>query len=76
MAKSKGKIVVDSERCKGCHVCIPSCPQKVIAPSSTFNSKGYNNVEPVNNDLCTGCTNCATICPDGAITVYRLQKES
>ena len=27
----KGAIVVDTERCKGCQLCIIACPQKVIA---------------------------------------------
>lgn len=73
MAKSKGKIVIDIERCKGCQVCVSACPQQVISPSKHVNSKGYRNVETVNEE-CTGCTNCAVVCPDGAITVYRLKK--
>ena len=30
MAKFRGAIVVDIERCKGCGVCITACPCKVI----------------------------------------------
>jgi len=30
MAKVKGAIVVDVEKCKGCSVCVPACPQEVI----------------------------------------------
>ncbi|HPT14335.1 MAG TPA: 4Fe-4S binding protein [Bacteroidales bacterium] len=70
MAKMKGQIVVDIERCKGCEVCIPACPEEVIAMSKHVNRKGYFYAQPV-SDLCTGCTNCAVVCPDGAITVYR-----
>jgi 2-oxoglutarate ferredoxin oxidoreductase subunit delta len=70
MAKVKGEIVVDIERCKGCEVCIPACPEEVIAMTKQVNRKGYRYAQPV-NDLCTGCTNCAVVCPDGAITVYR-----
>jgi len=70
MAKNKGEIVVDNERCKGCEVCIPACPEDVIAMSKQVNRKGYHYAMPT-NDLCTGCTNCAVVCPDGAITVYR-----
>jgi 2-oxoglutarate ferredoxin oxidoreductase subunit delta len=70
MAKIKGEIVVDIERCKGCEVCIPACPEEVIAMTKQVNRKGYHYAMPV-NDLCTGCTNCAVVCPDGAITVYR-----
>ncbi len=66
----KGDIVVDIERCKGCGVCLPACPNTVIALSKNVNKKGYNYMEPV-KDTCIGCANCAIVCPDGAITVYK-----
>ncbi len=70
MAKIKGDIVINTERCKGCEVCIAACPFGVIAMSKEVNSKGYHYAMKV-NDECTGCTNCAIVCPDGVITVYR-----
>jgi 2-oxoglutarate ferredoxin oxidoreductase subunit delta len=73
MAKAKGEIVIDIERCKGCEVCIPACPQDVIALAKNVNGKGYHYLETINNE-CTGCANCAIVCPDGVITVYRLKK--
>ncbi|MCD4745351.1 MAG: 4Fe-4S dicluster domain-containing protein [Bacteroidales bacterium] len=72
MAKVKGDIVVDIERCKGCEVCIAACPVNAIEMSKKVNSKGYHYMEKV-NDNCTGCTNCAIVCPDGVITVYRVK---
>ena len=41
MAKIKGTIVVDKERCKGCGVCVASCPCDVLELSAEVNSKGY-----------------------------------
>ena len=70
MAKIKGDIVVNIERCKGCEVCIAACPFTCIAMSEEVNSKGYHFAIKVNDD-CTGCSNCALVCPDGVITVYR-----
>ncbi|HLO91740.1 MAG TPA: ferredoxin family protein [Lentimicrobium sp.] len=70
MAKVIGDIVIDIEKCKGCQVCIPACPNDVIAVSKNVNGKGYKYVESV-NDECIGCANCAVVCPDGVITVYR-----
>lgn len=76
MAKLKGAIVIDSNRCKGCTLCIDACPQGVIAVAARkVNSHGYPYVEAVNVDKCTGCTSCAMVCPDGCITVYRKKME-
>jgi 2-oxoglutarate ferredoxin oxidoreductase subunit delta len=72
MAKVRGSIVIDIEKCKGCEVCIPACPEDVIAISPQVNGKGYKYAQPVTDD-CTGCTNCAVVCPDGVITVYRMK---
>ena len=69
MAK-RGDIQIAIEICKGCEVCIVSCPQKVISLSKEVNSKGYHFAVKVNDD-CTGCANCAVVCPDAVITVYR-----
>jgi 2-oxoglutarate ferredoxin oxidoreductase subunit delta len=68
----KGKIVVDTEKCKGCQVCIPVCPTDVIEMATLVNSKGYHFMEQVREE-CIGCTNCATVCPDSVITVYRVK---
>jgi 2-oxoglutarate ferredoxin oxidoreductase subunit delta len=70
MAKIKGDIVINVERCKGCEVCIAACPFSTIAMAQEVNGKGYHYAIKVNND-CTGCMNCAVVCPDGVITVYR-----
>ena len=50
MAKIKGHIVVDVERCKGCGVCVASCPCGVLALSASVNGKGYPYAEMVNKD--------------------------
>ena len=75
MAKLKGRIVVDIEKCKGCGVCVPACPQDVIALAKEVNGKGYHYAYMENPEACTGCTNCALVCPDSVITVYRLRVE-
>ena len=51
----KGTIVVDTEKCKGCSVCVVNCPFGVIALSHEVNSKGYNFLQMVEPDKCTGC---------------------
>src|SRR5450759_5217212 len=71
MAKIRGSIVVNVEKCKGCEVCMVSCPTGTIAMAKEVNGKGYNYAYPVNPELCNGCANCAMVCPDGVITVYK-----
>lgn len=69
---AKGKITYDSERCKGCGLCVASCPTKVIAIDETaINRKGYRPAAVVNPDACIGCANCAMMCPDMIITVEK-----
>lgn len=76
MSQLKGVTVIDTERCKGCRLCVVACPLNVLALSTkNVNRKGYPFVQQVQEDLCTGCTSCAIVCPDGCITVYRKKIE-
>ena len=70
MAKVKGDVVIDIEKCKGCELCIIACPEETLALSGQINQKGYHFATKININ-CTGCVNCAIICPDAVITVYR-----
>lgn len=70
-----GRIEIDVERCKGCALCVPACPQEVIRMADGFNAKGYHPAQLVDPEgKCTGCVLCALMCPEGAITVYRVEK--
>ncbi len=72
MSKLKGAIEVNTERCKGCGLCIVACPINIIQlTSKSVNAKGYPYVTQINPDTCNGCASCAIVCPDGCITVYR-----
>lgn len=76
MSKMKGAIVVNTERCKGCQLCIVACPQGVIAlAQKKVNNHGYPYVEPAQAEKCVGCGSCGIVCPDGCITVYRKKME-
>ena len=70
MAKVKGDIIIDIEKCKGCELCAAACPQQSLELSRKLNSKGYHYIVKI-EDNCTGCTNCALVCPDSVIKVYR-----
>ena len=67
----KGKILIDSDFCKGCKYCIEFCPKGVIRVSTKLNAKGYAYAEYDKLNDCTGCATCALVCPEAAIEVYR-----
>lgn len=75
MATVRGTVKFNIETCKGCELCIESCPQESIAMSREINALGYHYAVLV-KDNCTGCVNCALVCPDAVITVYRAKKNS
>ncbi|MFW5656439.1 MAG: 4Fe-4S dicluster domain-containing protein [Bacteroidota bacterium] len=76
MAKIQGAIEIDTERCKGCVLCVDACPTQVISMAQEVNSKGYHFAFPSAHSKCIGCANCAVICPDGVITVYKQKVEA
>lgn len=69
----KATVIIDTELCKGCELCVMACPVKGLQLSDRFNLKGYRVVE-LFTENCTGCVNCALVCPDAAIAVYREKK--
>lgn len=75
MAKIKGVIDVDTDRCKGCGVCVSICPVNVLALSKSVNGKGYNYCYMATPDDCIGCAGCAMVCPDSVIEVYKQKFE-
>lgn len=76
MAKIRGAIVVDTEKCKGCSLCVVACPSKVISLAKEVNGKGYNYAFMSNPEACVGCANCAMVCPDSVISVYKVKTEA
>jgi len=68
--KMAGKIIIDTERCKGCGLCVSVCPKNCIVISKLSNKAGYFPAQAVNRE-CTGCAMCAIICPEAIIEVYR-----
>lgn len=65
-----GKVIIDTERCKGCGLCVTVCPKNCIVISNHSNKTGYFPAQSSNAD-CTGCAMCAIICPDVVIEVHR-----
>jgi len=76
------KINIDSDKCKGCLLCVSFCPKGLIVMDKKLNQRG---VKPVRfsrksgippkagkeDNECLGCAMCAIICPDCCIEVYK-----
>lgn len=72
---SRGTVLVDRERCKGCALCVGVCPKGILRMDSRYNSRGYRPVLLDDSaEECTGCAICAVICPDVALSVFRERK--
>lgn len=69
---AKGMVILEVDRCKGCAICVESCPTGTLGMSTdTFNAKGYRPVAVVKPEECTGCGICAIVCPDVVFAVYK-----
>lgn len=66
MAEEKDfEVLIRSERCKECGICIAFCPQQILAA-------GEDNKPVISSHAkCSGCKMCEFRCPDLAVTVRR-----
>ena len=75
MAKIRGAVTVNVERCKGCGVCIAAGPTQTLSlQPKEVNNRGYHFAYMSNPDACIGCSSCALVCPDACIEVYRARE--
>lgn len=66
------KVYIDEQRCKGCALCVNTCPKKIIEISKTVaNQKGYHVAQVVDQSACISCKACAINCPDVCIEVRK-----
>jgi 2-oxoglutarate ferredoxin oxidoreductase subunit delta len=68
------KIVINTDRCKSCMLCVTVCPRGLIRQSNELNKRGMYPVartKSKSKDGCTGCALCALMCPDVCIEVYK-----
>ena len=77
MKKSKGKLVIDFARCKGCGLCIWVCPKGQIKLSDKEDARAIRVAYfDENSQGCTGCTFCGIICPEVDIEIYKTSSKS
>ena len=73
MPKIRGAVTVNTERCKGCSLCVVACPRHVLSlQEKEVNNRGYHYAYMAVPEECIGCQSCALVCPDACIEVYRV----
>ena len=64
-------LLIATDRCKGCELCIPACPPGVLAlDTGVVNRLGYHPVQLLDAARCTSCARCAKVCPDAVFTIF------
>jgi 2-oxoglutarate ferredoxin oxidoreductase subunit delta len=69
--KKKAKIEINQKWCKGCYICLETCPKKVFEKSAEVSEKGFFPVIVARPEDCTSCLQCEMFCPDLAINVKK-----
>lgn len=73
MAKRIGRVQIETDRCKGCSLCVAVCPTESLRLGEGLNRLGYHPAEYLPGTGCTGCGVCFYACPEpSAITVYHV----
>ena len=72
MTVSRGTVTIDVEHCKGCELCIPACPPRVLVMSTAVNTLGFRYPQLVPG--CTGCRACLQMCPDFVFEVWKYEE--
>ena len=68
---ARGKVTIDVEECKGCGLCVESCPPKCLELARELSAYGVHPAR-YTGEGCTGCGICFYCCPEpGALQVYR-----
>jgi 2-oxoglutarate ferredoxin oxidoreductase subunit delta len=72
MAEPRGSVEINQDECKGCGLCVESCPPACLELLAELNPYGIHPAH-YTGEKCTGCGICFYCCPEpGAITVLRL----
>ena len=69
LKRTRGKVSISNDWCKGCAFCVRFCPTGVLEMSDDYNAKGYHPPYVKNPDECNDCKFCQLICPEFSIFV-------
>ena len=67
--QKKYEVIIDSEQCDGCKICVEFCPKELLKESEETNNRMLHYVEIINPEDCLGCRQCERLCPTTSIFI-------
>ena len=69
---AKARLTFETNKCKGCSLCVTVCPKKIIKlDDEQFNARGFHPARVTDEPTCIACAFCALMCPDCIIKVVK-----
>jgi len=72
--ENEKRLILKTDRCKGCYLCVEVCPLKSLEASGELNVKGIYPPSLKAGSKCVFCGMCEDTCPDFAIYVVKVEK--
>ena len=71
MAKGRGILKFEIDKCKGCELCVHACPAKILAIDlNVVNKKDYHPITCTDMDKCIACGACVDLCQFKALALF------
>jgi 2-oxoglutarate ferredoxin oxidoreductase subunit delta len=74
--KTKYKVEIAKDKCKGCELCIHYCVFDHLEASDDLNKRGVPYAKKKSHTDCKGCGACFLVCPECCIELYEYEEES
>ena len=63
------RVSILVEYCKGCGLCVASCPNEVLQLADEVTADGTRVAMVLETGVCEGCGRCYLMCPDAAVVI-------
>jgi len=68
--QKKYEVILDSEHCDGCGLCIEFCPKELLGTDvDKFNSRMLHYAVIITSEECVGCRQCERLCPTASVFI-------
>ena len=74
VSKKKYEIIINSEQCDGCKICLLFCPKELMEiDENNFNSRMIHYAKITRPEDCVGCKQCERLCPTASLFVKEVE---